>query len=240
MKSKLNIIFIIFAMLLNLILIACSNSNDNESEIKFLEAEENLDSNIEEIEELAFTQNAGKKILIAYFTWADNTFVADPSSVDINATTSASVLPPGDAGLIARWIQEETGGDLFSIITENKYSSDYDECLNKARQERDNNERPRLVGRVNNMNDYDIIFLGFPNWWYTCPMAVFTFLESYNFSGKTIIPFCAHGTGGLSRTVRDIRRTIPNVKVLDAIGVYRPEVRNSKNRIVNWVKGLNY
>ena len=61
-----------------------------------------------------------------------------------------------------------------------------------------------------------------------------------NNSGKTIIPFCAHGTGGLSRTVRDIRRTIPNVKVLDAIGVYRPEVRNSKNRIVNWVKGLNY
>ena len=237
MKSKLNIIFIIFAM----ILVACSNSNNEEKTIEFLEAEENLNSNIEEIEELAFTQNAEKKILIAYFTWADNTFVADPSSVDINATTSASVLPPGDAGLIARWIQEETGGDLFSIITENKYSSDYDECLNKARQERDNNERPRLVGRVNNMNDYDIIFLGFPNWWYTCPMAVFTFLESYNFSGKTIIPFCAHGTGGLSRTVRDIRRTLPNnVKVLDAIGIYRPEVRNSRNRIINWVKGLDY
>lgn len=239
MKGKLNIIFIILTMLL--ILIACSNSNNNEEkDIKFLEAEESLNSNIEEIEELAITQNAGKKILIAYFTWADNTFVTNPSSVDVNATTSASVLPPGDAGLIARWIQEETGGDLFSIVTENKYSSNYDECLNKARQERDNNERPRLVGRVNNMDDYDVIFLGFPNWWYTCPMAVFTFLESYNFSGKTIIPFCAHGTGGLSRTVRDIRRTLPNVKVLDAIGVYRPEVRNSRNRIINWVKGLSY
>lgn len=239
MKGKLNIIFIILTMLL--ILIACSNSNNNEEkDIKFLEAEESLNSNIEEIEELSFTQNAGKKILIAYFTWADNTFVANPSSVDVNATTSASVLSPGDAGLIARWIQEETGGDLFSIVTENKYSSNYDECLNKARQERDNNERPRLVGRVNNMDDYDVIFLGFPNWWYTCPMAVFTFLESYNFSGKTIIPFCAHGTGGLSRTVRDIRRTLPNVKVLDAIGVYRPEVRNSRNRIINWVKGLSY
>ena len=239
MKGKLNIIFIILTMLL--ILIACSNSNNNEEkDINFLEAEESLNSNIEEIEELAITQNAGKKILIAYFTWADNTFVANPSSVDVNATTSASVLPPGDAGLIARWIQEETGGDLFSIVTENKYSSNYDECLNKARQERDNNERPRLVGRVNNMDDYDVVFLGFPNWWYTCPMAVFTFLESYNFSGKTIIPFCAHGTGGLSRTVRDIRRTLPNVKVLDAIGVYRPEVRNSRNRIINWVKGLSY
>lgn len=223
----------IFVML-SIFLISCSNNKENSMAI--FETNENFG------EELIYTQNyESKKILIAYFTWADNTYVANPSSVDINATTSASVLPPGDAGLIARWIQEETGGDLFSIITENKYSSDYDECLDKARKERDNNERPKLVGRVNNMNDYDIIFLGFPNWWYTCPMAVFTFLESYNFSGKTVIPFCAHGTGGLSRTIRDIKRILPNdCKVLDAIGVYRPEVRNSKDRIVEWVKSLNY
>lgn len=226
----LNIIFV----MLSVFSISCSNNKENSMTI--FETNESLG------EELIYTQNyKNKKILIAYFTWADNTYVANPSSVDINATTSASVLPPGDAGLIARWIQEETGGDLFSIITENKYSSDYDECLNKARKERDNNERPKLIGRVNNMNDYDIIFLGFPNWWYTCPMAVFTFLESYNFSGKTVIPFCAHGTGGLSRTIRDIKRILPNdCKVLDAIGVYRPEVRNSKNRIVEWVKSLNY
>ena len=225
-----NIIFV----MLSVFLISCSNNKENSMAI--FETNENFG------EELIYTQNyESKKILIAYFTWADNTYVANPSSVDINATTSASVLPPGDAGLIARWIQEETGGDLFSIITENKYSSDYDECLDKARKERDNNERPKLIGRVNNMNDYDIIFLGFPNWWYTCPMAVFTFLESYNFSGKTVIPFCAHGTGGLSRTIRDIKRILPNdCKVLDAIGVYRPEVRNSKNRIVEWVKSLNY
>lgn len=234
MNNKV-LIFIIFSILS----ISCLSNKENE--ITPLEIEENL--NIEnDIKELSFTQNySGKKILIAYFTWADNTFVAEPSSVDINAITSASVLPPGDAGLIARWIQEETGGDLFSIITENKYSSNYDECLNKARAERDNNERPKLVGKVNNMNDYDVIFLGFPNWWYTCPMAVFTFLESYNFSDKTIIPFCAHGTGGLSRTIRDIKRIIPNdCEILDAIGIYRPEVRNSRSRIINWVKSLKY
>lgn len=224
-------------IILTAFLISCLACSNNEKENMTI-----IETNESAGEELYYTQNySDKKILIAYFTWADNTFVANPSSVDINATTSASVLPPGDAGLIARWIQEETGGDLFSIITENKYSSDYDECLNKARRERDGNERPRLTGRVNDMEDYDIIFLGFPNWWYTCPMAVFTFLESYNFSGKTIIPFCAHGTGGLSRTVRDIRRIVPSdCKVFDAIGVYRPEVRNSKNRVVEWVRGLNY
>ena len=119
--------------------------------------------------------------------------------------------------------------------------SDYDECLNQARKERDNNERPALTDKVNNIDDYDVIFLGFPNWWYTCPMAVFTFVESYDLSGKTIIPFCTHGTGGLSRTIRDLKKLLPsNCKVLDPIGVYRPEVKNSKSKVVDWVRKLNY
>ncbi|WP_304333479.1 flavodoxin, partial [Brachyspira innocens] len=184
---------------------------------------------------------SNSKILIAYFTWADNTVVEDPSSIDPDAETSASVLPIGNAALIAGWIQEETGGDLFSIKTENKYSSDYDECLNQARKERDNNERPRLTQRVNNIDDYDVIFLGFPNWWYTCPMAIFTFVESYDLSGKTIIPFCTHGTGGLSRTIRDLRNLLPDdCKVLEPIGIYRPEVKTSKNKVLDWLRKLDY
>lgn len=151
------------------------------------------------------------------------------------------MLSPGNAELIANWIAEETGGDLFSIKTQNKYSSDYDECLNQARKERDNNERPALVERVNSIDDYDVIFLGFPNWWYTCPMAVFTFVESYDLSGKTIIPFCTHGTGGLSRTIRDLKKLLPdNCEVLEPIGVYRPEVKNSKSKVLDWLRKLGY
>lgn len=101
-------------------------------------------------------------ILIAYFTWAENTKVEDPESVDVDATTSASVLPPGNTAKMAGWIQDRVGGDVFSIIVEEPYSSDYDECLDRAADEKAENARPKLVNHVENMEDYDIVFLGFP------------------------------------------------------------------------------
>lgn len=225
----------IIFVLLSIIMLSCGNNDTQKKDyiVDSLETSQNINAlNIKG------TQN---KILIAYFTWSDNTVVENPDSIDVDAETSASVLSPGNAELIANWIAEETGGDLFSIKTQNKYSSDYDECLNQARKERDNNERPALVGRVNNIDDYDVIFLGFPNWWYTCPMAVFTFVESYDLSGKTIIPFCTHGTGGLSRTIRDLKNLLPdNCEVLEPIGVYRPEVKNSKSKVLDWLRNLGY
>ena len=237
-----NLIFILLSII---ILSSCSNKNNSEKTIKTDYIVSNIENSeikndVKQTTNINYTQN-DSKILIAYFTWSDNTVVENPASIDVDAETSASVLSPGNAELIATWIQEETGGDLFSIKTQNKYSSDYDECLNQARKERDNNERPALTDKVNNIDDYDVIFLGFPNWWYTCPMAVFTFVESYDLSGKTIIPFCTHGTGGLSRTIRDLKKLLPaNCKVLDPIGVYRPEVKNSKSKVVDWVRKLNY
>ncbi|WP_281816995.1 flavodoxin [Brachyspira pilosicoli] len=225
----------IIFVLLSIIMLSCTNNDTQKKDyiVDSLETSQKIDAL-----NISNTQN---KILIAYFTWSDNTVVENPNSIDVDAETSASVLSPGNAELIANWIAEETGGDLFSIKTQNKYSSDYDECLNQARKERDNNERPALVERVNNIDDYDVIFLGFPNWWYTCPMAVFTFVESYDLSGKTIIPFCTHGTGGLSRTIRDLKNLLPdNCEVLEPIGVYRPEVKNSKSKVLDWLRNLGY
>ncbi len=178
-------------------------------------------------------------ILIAYFTWADNTVVEDPSAVDVDATTSASVLAPGNAAKIAGWIQEKVGGDLFSIVVSEPYSSDYDECLDRAADEKADQARPALADHVDGMENYDIVFLGFPNWWYTLPMAVLSFVEEYDFSGKTVIPFCTHGTGGLAGTIRDLTAALPDdVTILDPIGVYRPEVDNSRPAVQEWVAGL--
>lgn len=183
----------------------------------------------------------GKNILIAYFTWADNTHVADPSSVNVDASTSASVLAPGNAALLASWIQEEVGGDLFSIQVEEPYSSDYDECLDRAADEKAANARPTLTTHVENMEDYDVVFLGFPNWWYTLPMPVLSFVEAYDFSGKTVIPFCTHGTGGLAATIRDLRKALPDsTQVLEPIGVYRPEVKQAQPDVQAWVEKLEY
>lgn len=178
-------------------------------------------------------------ILIAYFTWAENTYVENPDDVDIDAETSASVLPLGNAAKLAGWIQEETGGDLFSIVVTEPYSSDYDECLDRAADEKADHARPQLLFHVDNMEDYDIVFLGFPNWWYTVPMAVQSFLEEYDFSGKTVIPFVTHGTGGLSSTVNDVTAALSDsATVLEPVGVYRPEVDESRQKIQEWINRL--
>lgn len=108
------------------------------------------------------TADDSQNILIAYFTWADNTQVENPEEVDVDADTSASVLAPGNAAKIADWIHQRTGGDLFSIVVEEPYSSDYDECLERAADEKAENARPELVSHVENMEDYDVVFLGFP------------------------------------------------------------------------------
>lgn len=179
-------------------------------------------------------------ILIAYFTWADNTVVEDPSSVDVDATTSASVLAPGNTAKLASWIQQEVGSDLHSIVVEEPYSSDYDQCLDRAADEKAENARPALASHVDNMEDYDIVFLGFPNWWYTLPVPVLTFVEEYDWSGKTVVPFVTHGTGGLSSTIRDLTAALPeDVTILEPIGVYRPEVDASQSAVQEWIAGLD-
>lgn len=184
---------------------------------------------------------SGSNILIAYFTWAENTQVENPDEVDVDATTSASVLLPGNAAQIAAWIQQKAGGDLFPIIVSEPYSSDYDECLDRAANEKAENARPELVNHVDNMDEYDVIFLGFPNWWYTAPMAIFSFIEEYDFSGKTIVPFCTHGTGGLAGSIEDITATLPDsAEILEPIGIYRPDVDSAQPVIDEWLEGLGF
>lgn len=197
-----------------------------------------------------------ENILIAYFTWADNTVIEDQdaaigSALDhyesvgdaaeydgVDATTSASLLVPGNVARIAGWIQQEIGGDLFSIQTEEPYSSDYDECMERASDEKAQNARPALATHVENMEQYDTVYIGYPNWWYSCPMALLSFLEEYDLSGKHIVLFCSHGTGGLSGSVEDIKAVLPEDCTVEenVLGVYRPEVPNSQNAVLEWLQ----
>ncbi len=223
--------FTVFSILLSFSLVACSSLSQEEV------VQEN---EVEEVIEESDSLSESSKILIAYFTWADNTVVEDLSAIDVDATTSASVLAFGNAAKLANWIQEEVGGDLFSIKVEDLYSSNYDECLDRASEEKASNARPALATHVENMDEYDIVFLGFPNWWYTIPMAVHTFLEEYDFSGKTIIPFVTHGTGGLSNTINDLTNSLDEtVTILEPIGIYRLDVDDSQPAIKQWLTSLD-
>lgn len=182
------------------------------------------------------------KILIAYFTWAENTIVTNPSQIDVDAVTSASVLLPGNVAKMANWIQEEVGGELFSIKVKEPYSSNYDECLDRASEEKADSARPELETQVEDISKYDTIFIGYPNWWYTAPMAIFSFIENNDLSGKKIILFCSHGTGGLARSVRDIREALPkDVKLeTNVIGIYRDDIPEGQERIKNWLNEIGY
>ena len=236
-------ILIFLTIILALTMTACGSqsseentqktTNDIKKEVQEAIKEAEITSEKKETEQ-------SQKILIAYFTWADNTQVDNPEGVDTDASTSASVLAPGNAAMMAQWIQEEVGGDLFSIQVKEPYSSDYDECLNRAADEKAEDARPELKTQVENIDSYDTIFLGFPNWWYTIPMAVHSFIDSYDLGGKTIIPFVTHGTGGLANCITDLKDALPNsANVLEPIGIYRDDVASGQSTIQEWIQGLD-
>jgi flavodoxin len=140
-------------------------------------------------------QNQDNKILVAYFSWS------------------------GNARGLAGQIAEATGGDLFEIKTVNTYPDTYNECIAVAREEQNNNARPALSGGVANIAQYNTVFLCYPNWWGTLPMGVFTFLESYNFSGKTIYPLITHEGSRFGRSLDDIKKICPQVVLGEGLAV---------------------
>ncbi len=180
---------------------------------------------------------SGENILVAYFSWADNAVLAD----DVDAVASPSVIPPGNVQQLAGWVQEETGGDLFSIRVTDPYPSDWDECLDRANQERGEDARPELEGRVENLDDYDTVFLGYPNWWYGVPMPLLTFLEENDLSGKQVYLFCSHGTGGLANSVKIITEAVPDAVISeDIFDCYEEDASSSREDIRDWVSEIGY
>ena len=176
-------------------------------------------------------------VLVAYFSWADNAVLAG----DVDTVTSPSVISPGNVRQLAGWVQEETGGDLFSIRVAEPYPSDWDECLERANEERGEDTRPELVENVANLDQYDTVFLGYPNWWYGAPMALLSFLEQNDLSGKQVYLFCSHGTGGLAGSVEQITEAAPDAIISDNIfDCYEEEAAYSEEEIKAWTAERKY
>lgn len=165
------------------------------------------------------------KCLIAHYSRKGENYVAG-DIVD---------LPVGNTEVAAEMVRTATGGDLLRIETVDAYPQGYHETTEVARKELRQNARPGLRDMPDNIDGYDVVFLGFPNWWGTPPMAVFTFLEAYDFAGKTIVPFCTHEGSGLGRSESDIRRACPGAKVLDGIAIRGGSVRGSADAIRRWI-----
>lgn len=171
---------------------------------------------------------AKSKILIAYYSRKGQNYL----------NGSIVTLPVGNTEVAAKIAQEITGGNIFEICTVKSYPIDYTETTEVATVEKRNNARPELSSRVNNMDQYDTVILGYPNWWGTFPMAVFTFLEEYDFSGKTILPFSTHEGSGLGSSERDIRKLCPGATVLPGLAIRGGSVGRADQLVANWLKNI--
>ncbi|MHB8070387.1 MAG: flavodoxin [Candidatus Cryosericum sp.] len=168
------------------------------------------------------------KCLIAYFSRKGNNYVG-------GRIVNLSV---GNTEVAAKMIQEITGGDLFRIEAVNAYPEDYTNATEVAQQELQANARPKLTDHVENMASYDVIFLGYPDWWGTMPMAVWSFLEEYDFSGKTIIPFCTHEGSGLGHSEKDLAKLCPEANLLRGLAIKGSRVGSAQKDVSEWLRGL--
>ena len=152
------------------------------------------------------------KTLIAYFSWSGNTRT------------------------IAKQIQELTKGDLFEIQTVTPYPKEYRPCTEVAKKEQETNLRPELKNNVDNLADYDLIFIGYPNWWGSAPIVIWTFLESHDLNGKTVIPFCTHGGGGEQNCFKDFNKHIGNANTKKGFLTNGSQAADARPKVEKWLQ----
>lgn len=166
-------------------------------------------------------------VLIAYFSRTGENY-------------GVGYIEKGNTSIVADIIAEQTGGALFEIRTLSAYPDNYDEATEVAKQEQDVNARPELADNLEDISDYNVIFIGYPIWWSDMPMAVYTFLESHDLSGKTIVPFCTHAGSGLSSTESNISSMFPNATTLDGLAISGTTAQNNyeetEQAVINWLQ----
>lgn len=162
----------------------------------------------------AQNSSADKKVLVAYFSRSGNTRA------------------------VADHIKNLTGGDMFETQVAKPYPEEYHACTEVAKKEKEDNARPTLKNKVENMASYDVIFVGYPNWWGTMPMPILTFLESYDLSGKVVIPFCTHGGGGEQNCFKDFVKHIGKADSKKGFLISGGQASSARPQVESWLKGL--
>ena len=244
-------VVIVSALLMSLTLTACGNSHSERAEdnisreyaatepVSNIDADEEtaVESTVittaEEVTESEATEKSDTDtdILIAFFSRADENY-------------NVGTIEKGNTQVLAEMIYHRVGGELYHIETVTPYPADYDSCTDIAKQEQNDNARPELSTTVADFDNYDVIFLGYPIWWGDMPMAVYTFLESYDFSGKTIIPFSTHEGSGIAGTDSNIADACSDATVLDYLSMKGSTAQDSrdeaKEQVDEWLTKLGY
>lgn len=166
------------------------------------------------------------KTLIVYYSRKGENYV----------NGSIRSLSKGNTEVIAEMIADLTGSDLFEVETVKTYPADYYACIDEAKAELRQSARPELKAYPDSLDGYDTIFVGYPNWWGTMPMAMFTFLEHCDWSGKTICPFCTNEGSGMGSSERDLKKVCAGSTVEKGLSIHGAEAAQSRDRVEAWVK----
>lgn len=175
------------------------------------------------------TMKTDKKVLVVFFSHTGENY-------------AVGNITKGNTHIVAEMIAEATGGRLFEIIPEKAYPKTYQECVEVAKQEKERNARPAVKGDIA-VEDYDVVFIGYPNWWGDMPMAVYTFIEKHSWVGKTVIPFCTHEGSGLSGTERKIADACKGATVGKGLALRGATAQNKRDEarkaVQSWLEKAN-
>lgn len=193
-----------------------------------------------EDQETADTTESGKP-LVVYFSMPETTDPDNMTQEEANSTVVIDGEVLGNTQYVAYVIQENIGADIFRIEPETPYPTDHDTLVDLAAEEQDNNARPAIKDSIEDLEQYDTIFIGYPNWWGDMPMILYSFFDQYDFSGKTIVPFNTHGGSGFSNTISTIAELEPSAEVNeDGFTVSRNNVQDAEQDIISWLSDLGY
>ncbi len=181
--------------------------------------------------EVMASSNQDKKVLVAYFSRTGEQY-------------SVGNIKEGNTYIVAKMIADKTKADLFEIkVKTDNYPTRYDALTEYAKNEKKQNLRPEIIGNIDNFNDYDVIFVGYPNWWADLPMPVYTFLEKYDFSNKSIAPFCTHEGSGISQTPNKIK-TVTKANMLESFDIYGHTAQNDREKtlkeVTKWLTKIGF
>lgn len=185
------------------------------------------------------TNTNNGRVLVAYFSLYGNV----PYSQDVDASTSASVVMKdnermGATEFIANSIANKTGGVKYLIQVKEQYSTDFNDIRNRNHNEQDDDTYPVIVNHDLNSEDYDIVFLGYPVWSSTIPDAIRTFIKEFDFTGKTVIPFCTHDGYGSGNSYQEIKNLVTEANVLEGLAIESNEILSSQNQLEQWLHSL--
>lgn len=184
------------------------------------------------------TPDTGKsRVLVTYFSMPETTSADNMTTEEDNSVVVINGQVLGNTQYMAQVIQETTGADIFRIEPVTPYPTDHSTLVSLASQEQSSNARPAIQGGVN-MDNYDVVFVGYPIWWSDMPMIMYTFFEQYDLSGKTVIPFSTHGGSSFAGTPAIIQSLEPNARMLDGLTISRNNIQDARQEIADWVNGL--